>query len=65
MGKTIDVSGSDGKRVFADCLERAARLRPFLERSGGKECRIDLLKARFGLTLTIEAPARARYTGSA
>ena len=27
MGKTIDVSAGDGRRIFAECLERAARLR--------------------------------------
>ena len=27
-GKTIDASRGDGQRGFAECLERAARLRP-------------------------------------
>ena len=31
MGKTIDVSAGDGRRIFAECLERAARLRPQAE----------------------------------
>jgi len=30
-GKTIDVSRGDGRRVLAECLERAARLRPEAE----------------------------------
>jgi len=30
-GKTIDVSRGDGQRVLAECLERAARLRPEAE----------------------------------
>jgi len=31
MGKTIDVSAGDGRRIFAECLERTARLRPEAE----------------------------------
>jgi putative restriction endonuclease len=31
MGKTIDVSRGDGQRIFAECLERTARLRPEAE----------------------------------
>jgi putative restriction endonuclease len=30
-GKTVDVASGDGQRVFAECLERAARLRPEAE----------------------------------
>ncbi len=30
-GKTIDVASGDGRRVLAECLERAARLRPEAE----------------------------------
>lgn len=31
VGKTIDVASGDGRRVLAECLERAARLRPEAE----------------------------------
>ena len=28
MGKTIDISAGDGRRILAECIERTARLRP-------------------------------------
>jgi putative restriction endonuclease len=31
MGKTIDVSAGDGRRILAECVERAARLQPEVE----------------------------------
>ena len=35
-GKTIDVSRGDGRRVFAECLERTERLRPEAEPLAGE-----------------------------
>ena len=46
-GKTIDVSGGDGRRVFAECLGRAAVLRP------GAEPLADELR-RYGAPRTVQ-----------
>ena len=38
-GKTIDVSRGDGQRILAECLERAARLRPEADPLTAEVCR--------------------------